>query len=326
MKKSIKRLLLIGAMLLVSVGTLSACGNSGLSKGSDSGSTKVTKKSPKQLKVGVSISTLSNPAFIVLKDKVEAYAKDHGTTVQITDAQNDTAKQNNDMEDFIQKKVDAIIVNPCDSAAIATEVKAANDANIPVVCIDRSSDSGKVLSTVATDSVAGGKMAAKYLIDTVGENAKVAEITGIPGASATRERGEGFDGYAKGKLDIVTKQTAGFDRAKALTVAENIIQAHPDIKAIFAQNDEMAVGASKAVAASAHKDIKVIGFDGAEAYLKMIKAGTGQATIAQSWDKMGTMSLDAIYDHFQGKKVQKNIQPPITLTTKDNVDKVLANN
>ncbi|ETY72700.1 D-ribose transporter subunit RbsB [Lactiplantibacillus fabifermentans T30PCM01] len=318
MKFSFKRLLTIGAVVLLSVGALAGCGGTGLSSGTSS-TTKTEKKKPNKLTVGVSISTLSNPAFIVLKNKIEDYAKKNGTKVQITDAQNDTAKQNNDVEDFIQKKVDAIIVNPCDSSAIAPEVKSANKAGIPVVCVDRSSDGGKVLTTVASDSVKGGKMAAQYLTKLVGKNAKIAEITGIPGASATRERGKGFDTEAKGNLKIVTKQTAGFDRAKALTVAENIIQAHPEIKAIFAQNDEMAVGAAKAVSGSSNKKIKVVGFDGAEAYLKMIKNGQGQATIAQRWDLMGTLSLDAIYDHYQGKKVQKSIKSPIKLTTKANV-------
>lgn len=318
MKRSFKRLLTIGAVVLLSAGALAGCGGTGLSSGSNS-SNKVEKKKPDKLTVGVSISTLSNPAFIVLKNKIEDYAKKNGTKVQITDAQNDTAKQNNDVEDFVQKKVDAIIVNPCDSSAITPEVKSANKAGIPVVCVDRSSDGGKVLSTVATDSVKGGKMAGDYLIKQLGEGSKVAEITGIPGASATRERGQGFDGAVKGKLDIVTKQTANFDRAKGLTVAENIIQAHPEIKAIFAQNDAMAVGAAKAVSGSSHKDIKVVGFDGEASFLKMIKNGQGTATIAQRWDLMGTMSLDAVYDHYQGKKVKKTIHSPIKLTTKANV-------
>lgn len=318
-KHSLKKLLMMGFLLLLSVGLLAACGKTGLDNGGDSDN-KVTTKKPKELTVGVSVSTLSNPAFIDMKDEIQSYAKEHGTTVQITDAQNDTSKQNNDVEDFVQKKVDALIINPCDSDAITPAVKAANEAGIPVVLIDRSSNGGKVLTTVASNSVKGGKMAANYLVDTVGENAKVAEITGIPGASATRERGQGFDDYAKGKLDIVTKQTAGFDRAKALTVTENIIQAHPDITAIFAQNDEMAVGAAKAVSASG-KDIKIIGFDGADACLKLIKKGTVAATIGQRFDKMGQIALDSIYKHYDGKSVSKNIEAPINLVTKDNVAK-----
>ncbi|WP_165846865.1 substrate-binding domain-containing protein [Lacticaseibacillus paracasei] len=324
MKKKLMRLLMIGAVLILSFGALSACGSTGLSSGDDSGA-KVTKKKADKLTIGVSISTLSNPAFITLKNKIQDYAKSKGTTVKITDAQNDTAKQNNDIEDYITKKVDAIIVNPCDAAAITTAVKSANEANIPVVCVDRSSDGGKVLTTVATDSVKGGEMAAEHLYKELGKNAKIAEVTGIPGASATRERGKGFDGYAKGKMNIVTKQTGNFDRAKTLTVTENILQAHGDIVGIFAQNDEEAVGAANAVQAAGKGDqIKIIGFDGADAALKMIEKGQINATIAQRWDVMGTRSLDAVYNHFQGKKVPKKTVSPIKLVTKDNVTAYMA--
>lgn len=317
MKRSWRKVFTLLSVFLLSISILAGCGGTGLSNGSED--KKVEKKSPKKLTIGVSISTLSNPAFITLRNEIKAYAKENGTKVQISDAQNDTSKQNNDVEDFVQRKVDALIINPCDSSAIGTAVKDANEAGIPVVCVDRSSDKGKVLSTVATDNVETGKMAAKYLVNNVGKNAKVAEIQGIPGASATRDRGKGFDDYAKGKLDIVTKQAANFDRDKALTVTENILQAHPDIQAIFAQNGEEAVGASKAVTESG-KDIKIIGIDGADAEFKAIKGGTQTATIAQQWKKMGTLSVQAVYDHYADKKVKKNIFPPVKLVTKDNVD------
>lgn len=252
----------VASILVLAGGILGGCGSTGLSNGSGS-SDKVTKKAPKNLKIGVSVSTLTNPAFVNLKNVISNYAKKHGSKVIVDDANNDTSKQNNDVEDLITQRVDALIINPCDSSAISAVVKKANEANIPVVCVDRSADSGKVISTVASDNVAGGKMAANWLVKTLGENAKVAEIQGIPGASATRERGKGFDSIGDKKLDIVTKQTAQFDRAKALTVTENILQAHRNIKGIFAQNDEEAVGAARAVKA-ANKKITIIGFDGAD--------------------------------------------------------------
>lgn len=317
MKHNWRKVFTLLSVFLLSVSVLAGCGGTGLNSGSDD--QKVEKKSPKKLTIGVSISTLSNPAFISLRDEIKDYAKEKGTKIQISDAQNDTSKQNNDVEDFVQRKVDALIINPCDSAAIGTAVKDANEAGIPVVCVDRSSDKGKVLSTVATNNVETGKMAAKYLVDEVDKNAKVAEVQGIPGASTTRDRGKGFDDYADGKLDIVTKQAANFDRDKSLTVTENILQAHPDISAIFTHNGEEAVGASKAVSESG-KDIKVIGIDGGDAEFKAIKNGTQTATIAQQWKKMGKLSLQAVYDHYADKKVKKNIYPPVKLITKDNVD------
>lgn len=319
-KKFSKRFMKIAAaasVLILAGGLLGGCGSTGLSNGSSS-STKVEKKAPNKLKIGVSISTLTNPAFVNLKNVISNYAKKHGSKVIIDDANNDTSKQNNDVEDLITQKVDALIINPCDSSAISAVVKKANDAKIPVVCVDRSADSGKVVSTVASDNITGGKMAANWLIQKLGKNAKIAELQGIPGASATRERGKGFDSIGDKKLDIVSKQTAQFDRAKALTVTENILQAHGNIKGIFAQNDEEAVGAARAVR-SAKKKVTIIGFDGALACLNLIQKGQVTATIGQQWNRIGTEAVQNVYDHYQNKKVPVNDKVPVKIVTKKNV-------
>lgn len=319
-KKTSKHLMKVAAIASIAVmagSILGGCGSTGLSNGSDS-SSKVEKKAPKDLKIGVSVSTLTNPAFVNLKNVISDSAKKQGSKVIVDDANNDTSKQNNDVEDLITQKVDALIINPCDSSAISAVVKKANEANIPVVCVDRSADSGKVVSTVASDNVAGGKMAADWLIEQLGKKAKIAEIQGIPGASATRERGKGFDSIGDQKLNIVTKQTAQFDRAKALTVTENILQAHGDIKGIFAQNDEEAVGAARAVK-SANKKITIIGFDGALACLNLIQKGQVTATVGQQWNKIGQESVQMVYDFYQGKKVPKNDKVAVKIVTKKNV-------
>ncbi|MCF1843528.1 substrate-binding domain-containing protein [Lactobacillus jensenii] len=320
--KNLTKIATIGSVLVMGGGLLGGCGATGLNSDAGSSTSKVVKKAPSKLKIGVSISTLSNPVFITLKNELQKYSDKKGSKIIINNANNDTSKQNNDVEDLIQQKVDAIIVNPCDSSAISTVIQKANDAKIPVICIDRGADRGTVVSTVASDNVAGGKMAADYLIKKLGLKAKIAELQGIPGASATRERGQGFDKIADKKLNIVSKQTAQFDRAKGLSVTENILQAHHDVKGIFSQNDEMAVGAARAVKAS-KKDIVIIGFDGTNDALKLIKSGQMTATVAQQWDKMADTSLDAVYDYYQGKTVKKNNLVPVRLITKENVDSML---
>lgn len=320
--KNLTTIATIGSVLVMGGGLLGGCGATGLNSDAGSSTSKVVKKAPSKLKIGVSISTLSNPVFITLKNELQKYSDKKGSKIIINNANNDTSKQNNDVEDLIQQKVDAIIVNPCDSSAISTVIQKANDAKIPVICIDRGADRGTVVSTVASDNVAGGKMAADYLIKKLGLKAKIAELQGIPGASATRERGQGFDKIADKKLNIVSKQTAQFDRAKGLSVTENILQAHHDVKGIFSQNDEMAVGAARAVKAS-KKDIVIVGFDGTNDALKLIKSGQMTATVAQQWDKMADTSLDAVYDYYQGKTVKKNNLVPVRLITKENVDSML---
>ncbi|KRO16202.1 substrate-binding domain-containing protein [Lacticaseibacillus saniviri] len=316
MKKSLKQVLTTVGIAAIALVTLSACGNTGLDSGKSS-DTKVEKKAAKDIKVGVSLSTLSNPFFVSVRNGVENLADKKDTKVQVSDAQNDTAKQNNDVEDLIQKKVDVLIVNPVDSSAITPAVKDANDAGIPVITVDRSSDGGKVLTLVASNSTKGGQMAAKFMIDKLGQDAKIAELQGIPGASATRERGKGFDDATKGKLDIVSKQTAGFDRAKGLSVTENILQGHGDIKGIFSQNDEMALGAVQA-AKAAKKSLVIVGFDGEADGIKAVKAGDMAATVAQQPEEMGRLALQAAYDHFDGKTVKKNIESPLQLVTTEN--------
>lgn len=305
--------MLFGSMSVLLFGSLLVgCSMKGSSSSTDSGG---SEKKPGDLTIGFSISTLNNPAFVYLKDQIEEQAEENGAEIIVSDAQNDSAKQSNSIDDLIQKGVDAIIVNPVDSAAITPAVEAANSANIPVVTVDRSADGGEILSLIVSDNVKGGEMAAQFLIDTLGEGAKVAMIEGIPGASATNERGEGFKRGAEGKLEIVASQNGDFDRAKSLTVTENILQAHPEIKGIFAQNDEAALGALEAVKAAKRDDIIIIGFDGAEAAIESIDSGELDATIGQRFDEMARLSLEAVYNYYQGKDVEKEIFAPVELIT-----------
>jgi ribose transport system substrate-binding protein len=170
---------------------------------------------------------------------------------------------------------------------------------------------------VASDNIKGGEMAANYIIEKFGENAQVIELEGVPGASATRERGQGFHNIADQKLNIIAKQAADFDRTKGLTVMENLLQANPDIKAVFAHNDEMALGAIEAINSSG-KEVMVIGFDGNDDALNAIKSGDMEATVAQQPELIGKLAVDAARDVLQGEKVKNIIAAPLKLVTQDN--------
>lgn len=292
---------------------LGGCGSATL-EGENTGSDTAKEKDASDLVVGVSLSTLNNPFFISVKEGITDVADDKGSQVKVLDAQDDTSKQSNDVDDLIQQGVDILLINPVDSSAITPAVEAANSAGIPVIAIDRSSEGGEVVTLVASDNEEGGKMAAQYIEEISGTKAKVAELEGIPGASATRERGKGFNDYAKDKLDLVDKQTANFDRAEGLTVMENMLQSKPEIEAVFAQNDEMALGAIEAIeAAGKTGKIQVVGFDGTDDGLDAIEAGTLSATVAQQPEEMGKLAMQAAYDHFSGKKVEKSIASPLEL-------------
>lgn len=270
----------------------------------------------KEMKIGLSISTLNNPFFVSLKDGVLAEAKKEGLEVIVVDAQNDSAKQSNDVDDLIQQGVNALLINPTDSSAISTAVQSANNIGIPVVTLDRSSDKGDVKTLVASDNVKGGRMAADYIVQQLGKGAKVIELEGVPGASATRERGKGFHEVADKELTVIAKQSADFDRTKGLNVMENLLQGNPGVQAVFAHNDEMALGAIEAIASSG-KNIPVIGFDGNEDALNSIKSGKLTATVAQQPELIGQMAVQAAKKVLQGQTVEKSMPAPLKLVTKE---------
>lgn len=274
------------------------------------------KEKLEDIKIGLSVSTLNNPFFVSLKNGVVNEAKSNGMEVIVVDAQNDTAKQINDVEDLLQQGVDALLINPTDSAAISTAVQSANNIGVPVITLDRSAEKGKVETLVASDNVKGGQMAGEYIVEKLGANAKVVELEGVPGASATRERGEGFHIVADEKLDVVEKQSADFDRTKGLNVMENLLQGNPGIQAVFAHNDEMALGAIQAIESSG-RDILVVGFDGNEDAINSVNSGKMSATVAQQPDLIGQLAVQAAGDVLKGEKVEKQIPVPLKLVTKE---------
>lgn len=284
--------------------------------GADSEVTEV--KEPSELTVGVSVSTLSNPFFVSLEDGITTLANENDTTIISVDAQDDSAKQTNDVDDLIQQGVDVILINPVDSAAIAPAVESANSAGIPVIMVDRATDAGEFVTLVASDNVAGGEMAGQYIVDQVGEGAKVLQLEGVPGASATNERGQGFENVAETSLDLVDNQSANFDRAEGLTVMENMLQANPDVEAVFAQNDEMALGAIEALqGAGLQGQVTVVSFDGTEGGLEAVENGTLAATIAQQPEEMGRLALQVAYDYYAGEEIPEKIDSPLDLVSQE---------
>ncbi|MDF2608194.1 MAG: D-ribose transporter substrate-binding protein [Bacillales bacterium] len=302
-----KKLLTIFAALTL-IFSLAACNNNATEdkKTEDKGK-EATKK------IGVSLSTLNNPFFVTLKGGIEDQAKSQGYEVVTADAADDASKQLNDVQDFISKKVDLIIINPVDSDSVKSAVEAANKANIPVMTVDRSANGGEVVTHIASDNVAGGEMAGQFLLEQVGDNAKVVELEGVPGASATRDRGEGFHNVVDGKADVVAKQTANFNRQQGLDVMTNIINSGKDFKGVFAHNDEMALGAVQALKAAGKTDVVVVGFDATDDAVKAVKDGEMKATVAQKPAEIGKMAIDAAKDFFDGKTLEKMVKVPLEL-------------
>ncbi|KPC49667.1 ribose ABC transporter substrate-binding protein RbsB [Amantichitinum ursilacus] len=265
--------------------------------------------------VGLAISTLNNPFFVSLKNGAEAEAKKEGITLITVDAQDDPAKQQASVEDLIQKKVSVILINPTDSAAVAPVVKEATDKGIKVISLDRSVTGAEVSAHIASDNVAGGKMAAEFLLEKIGGKGNVVELEGIAGSSAARERGQGFHSVIDGKADVklAARQPADFDRAKGLSVMENIIQGNKHIDGVFAHNDEMALGAVKALQAAGLKKVVVVGFDATADAVAAVKAGDLAATVQQQPELIGQSGVQAAKKLIDGQTVDKFIPVPLNL-------------
>ncbi|WP_108817391.1 ribose ABC transporter substrate-binding protein RbsB [Pseudovibrio sp. Alg231-02] len=263
------------------------------------------------------VSTLNNPFFVTLKEGAEARANELGYKIVVLDSQNDPAKELANVEDVLSKNVSILLINPTDSDAVSSSIRAANRKNVPVVTLDRGAARGKVESHVASDNILGGEMAGELIVETLRGSGKIVELEGVPGTSAARDRGTGFKKAMHGASGIVlvAVQPADFDRTKGLNVMENILQAQPEINAVFAHNDEMALGAIKAIEA-ANRDILVVGFDGTDDGVKAVEEGTMLATVAQQAGMIGSIGVDTADKVLKGEKVDAYTPVALKLVTK----------
>lgn len=301
-----KKALVVLLVLIVAMSLLVGCG------------TQTAQQEEGTEKIGLVVSTLNNPFFVTLRDGAQSKADELGYELVVLDSQNDAAKELANVEDLVQRGVKVILINPTDSDAVGNAIMIANDADIPVITLDRGANEGEVVSHIASDNVAGGKMAGEYILQQLGESGKVVELEGIPGTSAARDRGKGFNdaaGTASG-IEVVARQAADFDRTKGLNVMENIIQAQEEIDAVFAHNDEMALGAIEALAAAGRDNVMVVGFDATDDAVNAVNEGTMAATVAQQPDRIGALGVENAAKVMKGEAVESNIPVDLKLVTK----------
>lgn len=278
-----------------------------------------TKQTNADGAIGLSVSTQNNPFFVTLVEGAEKAAKEAGVSLTVVDAGDDASKQVSDIEDLVSKNISVLIVNPVDSDAVTGAVEAAVAKGVKVISVDRVVNGVDIDCQIASDNVAGAELATQYIVDTLGEGVKTAELIGTSGASAAIDRSQGFHNIADEKLDIVASQTANFDRTEGMSVMENMLQGNGDIQAVFAANDEMALGAVEAVT-GAKKDVLVVGFDATDDAMEAIREGRMGATIAQQPDLIGSTAVENAIKLIKGETIPKEIPVEVTLITKDNVD------
>jgi ribose transport system substrate-binding protein len=280
--------------------------------------------------IGLSVLTLVNPGFRMMADAMEAEAAKYGYELILESGDLDPAKQKDQIENFIVQKVDAIVLCPCDSITIGTAIKEANKAGIPVFTADIAclADGAKVVCHVAADNYGGGRQAGKAIIEAIGGSGKAA-IVDHPEVESVILRTKGFeDELAQAKLEkgvdiqIVARVAGHGEQAESFKAAEDILQGHPDLNAIFAINDPTALGVIAAIEkAGLASQVKVVGFDGFLMGRKEIKEGRMYAEPVQHLDEIGRKTAELIAKYMEGEEVPAEFLIPTTLYRKEDADK-----
>ena len=263
--------------------------------------------------IGFSVSTLNNPFFVTLSEGAKEKAKTEGEKLIVVDAGDDAAKQTSDIEDLISKNISVLIVNPVDSDAVAPAVKDAVSRGIKVISVDRGVNGVDVDCAIASDNVEGAKMATEYMVSLLGENAKVAELEGVSGASATIERGKGFHLVADEKLNVVSKQTANFNRSEGMSVMENMLQANSAIQVYLHITMRWHLEQWKQL--ETENPVMVLTRQTMQS--QQSKQEKWQQLWAQKPDLMGETAVETAIQILQGETVEKTIPVEVELITKD---------
>jgi len=279
-----------------------------------------------KIRIAVVISTLNNPWFVVLGDNAKARAEELGYAATVFDSQNDTAKEASHFENVMAGGYKAILFNPTDAQGSIANVRKAKEKGIPVFCIDREINATNAATAqILSDNYSGCVALGQYFVKKVGDTGNYAELLGIVGDNNTWNRSKGFhsvvDRYPG--LKMVAQQSAEFDRSKGLEVLESILQAHPDIKAVFCGNDAMAMGAYQALVSAAKEgQVKVFGFDGADDVVRLIAEKKIEATGMQFPKMMARKAAEFADEYLKGKRnFQQKIPVAVELVTQENVAK-----
>lgn len=305
----------------------------GKSPSADSSATPPTSSSTKSKgTIGLSVLTLTNPFFKEIADAMTDEAAKHGYEVVTVSGEFDVARQQNQVKDFLVRKVAAIVLTPCDSKSIGTAVHEANQAGIPVFTADIAclAPGVEVVSHIATDNLGGGREAAKAMIEALGENGGKIIILDFKQAESCLLRVQGFKeviaqhnrAHPASRINIVAELPGDGQKDKGYKAAEDALQAHPDLVGVFAINDPSALGARAALEkAGKAEQVKFVAFDGQPEGKQAIKEGKIYADPIQFPGEIGRRTVQTIVKHFEGEKVPKEILIPTSLYRRADAEK-----
>jgi ribose transport system substrate-binding protein len=294
------------------------------------GCSNQTKNQSSQ-KMAVVVSTLNNPWFVVLAESAAQRARELGYEATIFDSQNNSAKEAEHFDNIIAMGYNAILFNPTDADGSVLNVKRAKEAEIPTFCMDREINARDAAVTqLLSDNFTGCVKLGQYFVRQLNQQGNYVEILGLVGDNNTWNRSNGFHSVVDEfpGLKMVAQQSADFDRNKAMDVMETIMQANPNIDAVFCGNDAMAMGAYQAVlSAGKANQIKVFGFDGADDAIRGIAEGKIAATVMQFPVEMSRTSAEMADEYINGKRDFAGKTPvEVILITPENVQQYLPEN
>lgn len=272
-------------------------------------------------RIGVTLLTREHVFYRELEEGLRAEAAKHGYELLIQSGDFDLAKQQSQIENFIVQGVDAIVACPVDTKGIGPAIERANGAGIPVFTADIAAQGGRVVSHVASNNIEGGRLAAAYIARAIGDRGNVAVI-GQPEVQSTIDREAGFrEEIARHpNVRLVAVLNGGGVRDRALKAADDLLQAHADLRAIFAINDESALGALSAVQSRRRTDVVIVGYDAAPEAVRAILGGTPlKADVAQQPRDIGARTVAAIADHFAGRPVPAVVTVPVRIVDADSL-------
>lgn len=276
--------------------------------------------------IGVSLLTRAHVFYKDLEEGLKTEAAKNGYELIITSGDFDLGKQSAQIEDFITRKVDAIIVSPVDSRGVGPAIKKANDAKIPVFTADIAAQEGDIVCHVASDNVAGGRLAGEYLAKVLNGKGRVA-IIGQPTITSVLDRTQGFkDAIAKfPDIKIVADVNGEGVRDRAMQAASDILQAHPDLDGIFGINDDSALGALDAVQQFNRQTVVIIGYDATPPAVDAITKGTAlKADVIQYPKKIGETTVAKIKEYFSGTTPPKVVPVEVGIVDKAALEKVVG--
>jgi ribose transport system substrate-binding protein len=323
------------SVLTILAVTLTACGGAAAPSGgsSEGGLPKLTKKD--KYKVGFSQVESNNPWRLAQTASMQEEAAKRGYELVYTDAAGSEAKQIADVDSMIAQKVDLIFLAPRSEKPLAQAVLKAKGAGIPVILLDRNVDQELAkpgqdyLCFIGSDFIEEGKRAGEWLVKATGGKATIIELQGTVGSSPAIDRKKGFDEFIKDKPDmkVVASETGDFARDKGRQVMETLLQAHPDVTAVYAHNDEMAIGAIAALEAAGKvpgKDVIIVSIDGSKDALQAIIDGKLGATVECN-PRFGPKAFDTMEAYANGEQIPAKIINPDKFYDSSNAAAEIAN-